>query len=310
MAADWRGTSRNRFPQLQIWRRRSGDTYDRIANTALTATAESPNQLYSGTIDPPLQFQSGDVLGMHIPRNEDVNGGTRLLVWFGNEAGSTYEFRTTNAPLSTITIGVDTDNHRPLLALEISECLSQHSSGIVTPPLSGVMTAPTVTSSTVQMQPSRSSPMFQPSSASFVLQPSSSSSSSSTLRLPSLSSLPSSVPPSPFTASEPLATTTVVLTATEDTPTVDTTTDDATATSVPQSNTTIFAVVAVIVVLVVIAVAVMCILATVFCWRNRKQKVKYAVGVSHPSGNERVLDNVIYESGGALLAWHFMLAKD
>ena len=95
--------------------------YDRIASTALTATAISPNQLYSGTIDPPLPFQSGDLLGMYIPPNVDSNG-TRLLVYFGDEAGSTYEFRSTNAPLSAIMVtGVETNNDRPFLALEISE---------------------------------------------------------------------------------------------------------------------------------------------------------------------------------------------
>ena len=124
MAARWEdGTGRNRFPELQVWRRRSGDAYDRIASTALTATAESPNELYSGTIDPPLQFQSGDLLGMYIPPNAD--GGARLLVWFGIAAGSTYEFRSNrNAPLSAIILTgleTDSDNDRPFLALEISE---------------------------------------------------------------------------------------------------------------------------------------------------------------------------------------------
>ena len=122
VAADWNdGAGRNRFPELQIWRRVSGDTYARVASTALTATAESPNQLYSGSIDPPLQFQSGDVLGMYIPPN--VDGGTRLLVWFGDEEGSTYEFRNANAPLSAILLtGLETDNDRPFLSLETSEC--------------------------------------------------------------------------------------------------------------------------------------------------------------------------------------------
>ena len=118
------GVNRTRFPELQVWRRRSGDIYYRIASTALTATAESPNQLYSGTIDPPLQFQSGDVLGMYLPPNVD-SSGTRLLVWFGIEAGSTYEFRSTSASLSAIILSgleADTDNDRPFLSLETSEC--------------------------------------------------------------------------------------------------------------------------------------------------------------------------------------------
>ena len=121
VAAWWRnGNGRNRFPELQVWRR-SGDAYDRIASTELTATAQSPNQLYSGTIDPPLQFQSGDILGLYLPRNVN-NNGARLLVLFAPEVGQTYKTRTMNAPLTSITFsGQETGNDRPLLALEISE---------------------------------------------------------------------------------------------------------------------------------------------------------------------------------------------
>ena len=121
VAANWEdGAGRNRFPELQIWRRRSGDAYDRIASANLTATAESSNQLYSGTIAPPLQFQSGDLLGMYLP--PDVGNGTPLLVLFAPEVGQTYENRTTNAPLASINVsGQETGNDRPLLVLEISE---------------------------------------------------------------------------------------------------------------------------------------------------------------------------------------------
>ena len=119
MAADWiDGAGRIRFPELQIWRRRSGDTYDRVASTNLAATAQSPNQLYSGTIDPPLQFLSGDLLGMYHP--PDVSNGARLLVLFAPEVGQTYETRTTGAPLTSITFsGLETGNDRPILVLEI-----------------------------------------------------------------------------------------------------------------------------------------------------------------------------------------------
>ena len=118
VAADWEDRDgRNRFPELQIWRRRSGDTdYDRVASTNLTATAESSNRLYSGTIAPPLQFQSGDILGMYLPRD------VRLLVLFAPAVGQTYETRTTITPLTSIMFsGQETGNDRPLLALEISE---------------------------------------------------------------------------------------------------------------------------------------------------------------------------------------------
>ena len=107
---------------LQIWRRSSGDTYDRIASTEITASAESPNQLYSGTIDPPLQFQSGDLLGIYLPPPLGSNGA-RLLVYFALSVGPTFAFTLTDEPLSSITLtGQGISSNRPLLALEISEC--------------------------------------------------------------------------------------------------------------------------------------------------------------------------------------------
>ena len=94
--------------------------YDRIASTLLTAALESSNQLYSDTIDPPLPFQSGDVLGMYLPI--DGSNGARLLVNFGIDAGSIYETRNIAVPLSSIVLGQEVDNDRVFLALETSEC--------------------------------------------------------------------------------------------------------------------------------------------------------------------------------------------
>ena len=118
------GDDRINYPQLQIWRRNigSGDIYDRMASTELTASAETPNQLYSLTIDPPLQFQSGDLLGLYLPREESNNG--RLRVLFGDNVGPIYSFTGSNEPLSTLLVDGDSDNERPYLALELSE---QHS---------------------------------------------------------------------------------------------------------------------------------------------------------------------------------------
>ena len=111
--------ARINYPQLQIWRRSiSGDLYDRIASTALRAVAESPNQLYSVTIDPPLQFQSGDLLGMFLPRDAANNG--RLRVLFGQNAGPTYRFADSPASLTSLSVDGNMDNDRPFLALEIT----------------------------------------------------------------------------------------------------------------------------------------------------------------------------------------------
>ena len=108
------------YPQLQIWRRNiSGDVYDKIASTELTAIAESPNRLYSVMIDSPLQFQSGDLLGMFLPREGGGNG--RLRVLFGQNAGPTYRFTDSSASLTSLSVAGGSDNDRPFLAVEISE---------------------------------------------------------------------------------------------------------------------------------------------------------------------------------------------
>ena len=114
------GDNRINYPQLQIWRRNSsGDFYDRIASTEQTAAPESLSQLYSVTIDPPLQFQSGDILGMYLPRSEPNDG--RLRVMFGQNAGPTYRFADSAASLTSLSVAGGSDNHRPFLAVEISE---------------------------------------------------------------------------------------------------------------------------------------------------------------------------------------------
>ena len=97
-----------------------------MASTELTATAESPNQLYSGTIDPPLQYQCGDLLGLYLPPNVD-NNGSWLCVYFARNAGPSYETRSINSPLSSIMVtGRETGSDRPLLALETTSELLLH----------------------------------------------------------------------------------------------------------------------------------------------------------------------------------------
>ena len=118
MSADWQNDGTT-FPELQIWRGSGEDTYDKIASTELTATAESPNQLYSGTIDPPLQFQSGDVLGMYLPSGGVVNS-SRLLIYLASSSGPEYKYSFSDAPLSRVVVSeLQTDSDRPLLALEM-----------------------------------------------------------------------------------------------------------------------------------------------------------------------------------------------
>ena len=113
------------FPQLQIWRRAPDQStvYIPVNSAELFADSESPNQLYSGTIDPPLPFQSGDVLGMFLPSNTSSRNASRLTAYFGGNMGANYRVAESNEPLQSIDTldgSLGTDNLQLYLALEIT----------------------------------------------------------------------------------------------------------------------------------------------------------------------------------------------
>ena len=62
------------FTELQIWRK-SGDpssnVYSKVGATTIQVNRENLNQLYEYTVDPPLTFHIGDILGYFQP-NENI----------------------------------------------------------------------------------------------------------------------------------------------------------------------------------------------------------------------------------------------
>ena len=127
IGAEWR-TDNNReyFPHLQIWRSCGGSfTYFLVGDTELFVAGgdERPRDdyVFSGTPDPPLEFEAGDILGIFQPRESR----SRVRVYHEASTGpSSYYIDTDNAnepPLIRFmtTDANDMDNRLPLLTVEI-----------------------------------------------------------------------------------------------------------------------------------------------------------------------------------------------
>ena len=127
----WRGNEDRRyFPHLQIWRSNGdGFTYILVGDTELFVPGgdERPNgnYIFSGTPDPPLQFEAGDILGIFQPRASR----SRVRLYYEASTGPVnYYINTDNANEPQLTVFATTDademeNRLPLLSVEIGMLL-------------------------------------------------------------------------------------------------------------------------------------------------------------------------------------------
>ena len=69
------GTFRNlggESPELQIWRPLGDSVYQKVNSTFVYVLSDEPDSVYEYTVDPPLPFQPGDILGVFHPDSRDV----------------------------------------------------------------------------------------------------------------------------------------------------------------------------------------------------------------------------------------------
>lgn len=67
-------SSRNKYPEVQLWRRSQlNDSYSRQDRQKIRLTPRdfSPDGVLVYNLKPPMQFQSGDVLGVYQPQQSD-----------------------------------------------------------------------------------------------------------------------------------------------------------------------------------------------------------------------------------------------
>lgn len=110
----------SRFPEFQIWRNAGGNRYDRSGSTTVdNSHATSIPHVYERTLDPPLEFETDNILGIFTPpvpklsfKYQERGGPTNYYI--GGPAN----------PYSAFTLGgagvLSTHNDYPLLAVEVS----------------------------------------------------------------------------------------------------------------------------------------------------------------------------------------------
>ena len=111
-------------PELQLWRR--ADAGARYSKTGVSSISSIPNRtphtnVYEYVLDPPLEFQKGDIFGLYKPREsesvlniflQEDNGPFA----YGQESG-------TNLPLSRIradSTNLLDQNDYPMVSVEIA----------------------------------------------------------------------------------------------------------------------------------------------------------------------------------------------
>ena len=83
------GGSRDKYPEIQIWRNTDGNTYTMKDGSQEIRLAEgdfSPDGVLQYSLATPISFKSGDVLGVYQPeRRESV-----VRVYYDTNASTTY----------------------------------------------------------------------------------------------------------------------------------------------------------------------------------------------------------------------------
>ena len=101
--------------ELSVWRRIAFYTFIKISYSALTQGDMRYCNVYEYILDPPLEFQEGDVLGIFQPNNSNFR------VYYQEDTGPlNYKAESINKPLFTLI--VDRPNPRsyyPLVSVEI-----------------------------------------------------------------------------------------------------------------------------------------------------------------------------------------------
>ena len=110
--------------QLQIWRQRQGssNTYDRTTFSNITALNVTDDlNVYEYIPNPPLEFQTNDILGLYQPRISD----TEVVVYY-QEGSGPQNFMRPNQDSAEYTTRNGSDNDLPLVTVEVNGKLEHH----------------------------------------------------------------------------------------------------------------------------------------------------------------------------------------
>ena len=109
-------TQPTNYLQLQIWRQQgSSNTYDRTTFSDITAlNATDDLNVYEYILNPPLEFQADDILGLYQPHRDS----TQVVVYYQMGGGPR------NFVLSNRNFIIGVDNDLPLVTVEVDGKMS------------------------------------------------------------------------------------------------------------------------------------------------------------------------------------------
>ena len=116
-------SSGNSYPELQLWRTSDGTTY--LKNSSSLVNTDPGSPLYTGVyeyiLDPPMEFQEGDVFGLYKP----MESQSYLNVFLQENSGPFAYGQESDAstPLTEITVNSIMpleQNDYPMVSVEIS----------------------------------------------------------------------------------------------------------------------------------------------------------------------------------------------
>ena len=107
-------------PELQIWRRSedSNNNYMKLNSTIISPGSKEDDEVYEYTVNPPLPFQPGDILGV-LQRDD-----SKLKVRYEKDGDSVYyysEARENNEVFDINGTSISTETDLPLVTAEIGK---------------------------------------------------------------------------------------------------------------------------------------------------------------------------------------------
>ena len=137
IGAEWTFSfSRYLYPELQVWRNSGNDMYQKISGTYIYLPfSMSSNKIYEYSKFAPIPVQSGDILGIFVPRdgisrlrlrseNANSNNPTQYYYYFSDPSLSAspidvIDIRNNEPPLARI-------SYYPLVSVEIGKLYSHY----------------------------------------------------------------------------------------------------------------------------------------------------------------------------------------
>ena len=106
------------FSELQIWRLTGGSVYQKITGTVISLLSDEDDNVYEYTVNPPLPFQTGDILGLFQPDETALqlhyDSDDDSSIYYVSEFGNSDVFDVNGE-------NVDTRRGLPLVTVEIGK---------------------------------------------------------------------------------------------------------------------------------------------------------------------------------------------